>query len=374
MNGAVKYIRILLNIFITVGTVFVVCYFGPKVAVFFMPFLIGWIIAMIANPLVKYLEKHMKLLRKHSSAIIVVLVLAALVVAGYFLIHKIVVETGEFIQNFPVIAANMKEKLQHVSDRLAGLYDMLPKSTRTTIKNATDSLDESFKSFLKSKGDPTVKAVGHAALNIPNLLIQIIVTILSSYFFIAERDKIIVAVNRMIPELVAKNVKLAWNNVKFAVGGYFKAQFKIMGVVFVILIIGFLILGTDYAIILAFFIALLDFLPFFGTGTVLVPWSIVCFFNEDIPMAVGLLIIYGVSQLIRQIIQPKIVGDSMGLNPLLTLFLLYIGFKVSGVGGMILAVPVGMIFINFYKVGAFDQAIDGVKEILHDINRFRKGH
>ena len=89
-------------------------------------------------------------------------------------------------------------------------------------------------------------------------------------------------------------------------------------------------------------------------------------------MAGGLILLYILSQFIRQAIQPKIVGDSMGLPPLMTLVLLYIGFKVSGLGGMILAVPVGLVFLNLYKYGIYDSMIDNLKIFVHDIEVFRK--
>ena len=121
-------------------------------------------------------------------------------------------------------------------------------------------------------------------------------------------------------------------------GGYFKAQFKIMGVVALILLVGFAILRIRYAVLFAVLIAVLDFLPFFGTGTVLIPWAVLKVFSADYEFAVGLIIIYLVSQLVRQLIQPKIVGDTIGLNPLATLFCMFIGYKVGGIIAMIIAV------------------------------------
>ncbi|WP_337501619.1 AI-2E family transporter, partial [Clostridium sp.] len=115
-----------------------------------------------------------------------------------------------------------------------------------------------------------------------------------------------------------------------------------------------------------------DFLPFFGTGTVLIPWAVIKFFSGDYKMVIGLLIIWGVGQLARQIIQPKIVGESMGLPPLMTLFLLYLGFKLRGLTGMILAVPVGLVFINFYKYGAFDSMIRNFRMLMEAIQKFRR--
>ena len=83
--------------------------------------------------------------------------------------------------------------------------------------------------------------------------------------------------------------------------------------------------------------------------------------------------LYFVSQLVRQLIQPKLVGDSMGLPPLLTLILLYIGFRVGGIGGMILAVPVGLMLIEIYKAGVFDSMIEGIQELIREVKKFMNG-
>ena len=89
-------------------------------------------------------------------------------------------------------------------------------------------------------------------------------------------------------------------------------------------------------------------------------------------MLIGLLILYGVTQLVRQLIQPKLVGDSMGLRPLPTLSLLFIGYKVGSVLGMIFAVPIGMIIINLYKAGAFDYILDDVKILAEGVLSLRE--
>ena len=129
---------------------------------------------------------------------------------------------------------------------------------------------------------------------------------------------------------------------------------------------------VDYALLIAVGVAFLDLLPFFGTGTVLIPWAIIKLFNADYMIAIGLLIIWGVGQLARQLIQPKIVGDSIGVPPLPTLFLLFVGYKVAGVIGMILAVPIGIIIYTMYQEGAFDTSVNSLKILVAGINRFRK--
>ena len=117
---------------------------------------------------------------------------------------------------------------------------------------------------------------------------------------------------------------------------------------------------------------MMDFLPFFGTGTIMVPWAIVKFLSSDYKMTIGLLLIWGISQLVRQIIQPKIVGDSVGVPPIPTLFLIYIGYMVYGVLGMIVAVPLGLILWTMHEAGAFDTTKNSILILTAGLNHFRK--
>ena len=145
-----------------------------------------------------------------------------------------------------------------------------------------------------------------------------------------------------------------------------------MGIVFLILFAGFLVLDIHYAVLVAFLISFLDFLPFFGTGTALIPWAIYSFFIGEYKIMAGLVIIYAVSQVVRQLLQPKLVGDSMGMNPLVTLLLLYVGYRIKGVLGMILAVPLGLVLINMCQAGAFDYILDDVKILVEGILGLRE--
>ena len=226
--------------------------------------------------------------------------------------------------------------------------------------------------LVQAIGEPTFAAAGNFAKNVPATLIAIIMSILSAYFFTAERDAILAEVKKNVPASVWDRVSGVIYDLKRVVGGYFKAQFKIMGVVYVLLVIGLFILHMDYVLLVAFLIAFLDMLPFFGTGTVLWPWAAIKILSGDYRIAVGLIILYAVTQIVRQVIQPKIVGDTIGMNPLATLIFMYIGYKVSSIGGMIVAVPVGMILINLYQSGVFDNQIRCIRELVNDINEFRK--
>ena len=131
-------------------------------------------------------------------------------------------------------------------------------------------------------------------------------------------------------------------------------------------------MDVPFAILLAVLIAFLDMLPFFGTGTALIPWAIFDVLSGDYKTAIGLVILYVLCLVLHQVLQPKMVGDTIGLDPFLALIFMFIGWKIKGLLGMIIAIPIGMIIINFYKAGVFDNLIKMFKTLIRDFNEFRK--
>ena len=373
MEGVKKYLRIILNIIIPLTGLYLVCVWGPRVLGFFIPFVIGWMIALIANPLVRFLEKRLKIVRKHGSMLIIAGVLALIISLLYFVLGKAYVEIREFIGDLPALYDSAAAEIRGAVQNGNRMFEFLPDEFRTAVMQFTENIGTYVGDLVSKAAAPTVEIAGNVAKGIPNVLVNTVITILSSYLFIAEQDKILAWMRRYAPKFVLRYAEYLKKDARGVIGGYFLAQFRIMFVVAGILAVGFLFLKVKYGLLLAVLISLLDFLPVFGTGTALFPWAAVKLFTGEYTYAAGLLILYVVTQVSRQLIQPKIVGDSMGLLPLLTLFLLYLGFKVKGIAGMILAVPIGLIFINFYKYGAFDSLIKNVKLLIRELNAFRNG-
>lgn len=372
MTTKEKYLKITLNLMVAVGIILFVLVLVPKILVFFMPFVVGWIIASVANPFVKFLEKRLKIVRKHGSAIVIILVLAIIVLILYGVIGKMVTEIMELIKYFPVYFEEFQADYKTMSKNMTEIFDRLPHDMQSQINVLTDSLGDIGGKMLKGLSVPTVGAVGSIAVHLPSILIAIIFGFLSSYFFIADRVSIYGWFEKQIPMKTQKAVLISLKEVKNVVGGYFKAQFKIMFVVYIIITIGLFIMGNKFALLLGLGIAFLDMLPFFGTGTVLGPWAIIKFMTGEYKMAIGLIILYAVSQLVRQLIQPKLLGDSIGLNPFATLFFMYLGYQVGSVMGMIVSVPIAMIVINLWKAGAFDHIRFTLKLLITDINERRQ--
>ncbi|MDF2845813.1 MAG: hypothetical protein K0R00_4239, partial [Herbinix sp.] len=116
----------------------------------------------------------------------------------------------------------------------------------------------------------------------------------------------------------------------------------------------------------------LDLLPVFGTGAILWPWAIMDMLSGNYFRAIGLVVIYLICQIVKQVLQPKMVGDSIGLHPLATLIFMYIGYRFYGILGIIIGIPVGMVLVNLYRIGVFERIIRGFKIIAQDLNDFRK--
>ncbi|MCF2667213.1 sporulation integral membrane protein YtvI [Faecalicatena contorta] len=356
--------------FSLVGTLLFL-YLGYKLLGFFMPFVIGWFIAYIASPVVNWLEKRVKIVKKLGSVIMIVGVLAAVCFIIYFIISTLWKEISFLIQDMPGMYRDLESGLSQIGNSMEGVFGKLPDGVQEGWHTMVANFDEMMGELMSRISEPTVSAAGRFAKSIPSVLVATIVTFISAYFFIAEREDVIRWSKKVAPDALVSRMTMVIDNLKFAVGGYLKAQLKIMVVVYIILVVGFIILNIHFSFLLGLLIALLDFLPFFGTGTALIPWAIYQFFMGNYKLVVGLVILYAVTQLMRQLIQPKLVGDSMGLRPLLTLFLLYTGYKIGGVFGMIFAVPIGMIAINLYKAGAFDYILDDIKILAEGILSLR---
>lgn len=367
-----RYSKVFLNLSLALIVLLLCIFVVPKILLFFLPFIIGWIIAAIANRPVRFFEEKFRIKRKASSAFVIITVIALVVLAGYLLITRLASATAGFIMGLPQLWKTLEQDFKEIGENLNVIYDGLPVDIKENIAKIGQEMDGYIAGLVSGFGTPTVYAVRDFAKNIPGMLINVIMCILSAYFFIAEKESIGLFCQRCIPKMIRDKWRLVLDSLKNAVGGYFKAQLKIELWIFLLLFIGFLLLRIPYALLVAFLIAILDFLPFFGTGAVMLPWAVIKFLSADYEMAIWLLVIWGVGQLVRQVIQPKIVGDSMGLAPLPTLILLFIGYKCAGVVGMIVAVPIGIIVINMNQTGIFDTVKMSIRILIAGLDRFRR--
>jgi len=366
------YLKIMVNYLLVIVFALFLIFVLPHLLGFFMPFVIGWIVSLLANPLVHFLEKRVKLLRKHST-IIIMMTVVILIVGLITLISIVVIKEGkELVDDLPALVNSAGEKLTNFTEVIQHKSEALPPKMQKSVLDFINGLGDSVQSFVNNLELFSADNVSIYAKNMAGGLVYIIITILSAYFFTACRDEMAYVCKKHLPAAIVNYWRLIMDNFKAAFGGYFKAQFKIMLILIVIMFVGFEILQVRFSFLFALGIAFLDFLPVFGTGAILWPWAIIEMLSGNYIKAIVLVVIYLVCQIIKQILQPKMVGDSIGLHPLATLIILFIGFKLYGVTGMILAIPIGMVLVNLFRVGVFERLIRGFKIIAHDLNEFRK--
>ena len=371
MNKVRPYWHVVLSFIFSVLATVIFVYVAYRAVIILMPFVIGWILALIASPLVNFLNRRVKIKLPFASAIIVVLTIAIVVVGLYFGITALVSQLSSFVTFIPTALAGIETGFSYIGESYAGVVEMLPEGIRESFSAGMVGLQESAGEWIANLGQPTLEAAGNFAQNIPHVIVSTFVALLASYFLIVYREEVTKLFARVAPESIKTRMVLVNENFKKAIGGYFKAQLWIMAVVFVILCIGFFIGGVRYLILIAFLVALLDMLPILGTGTVLIPWTLYQLLIGDIRMAIILGVTYILTNVAHYLLQPKLISDEMGIHPLFALFLMYIGFYFGNFITMILAVPAGMIVLNVYKAGAFDYITSDGKIIIDGILSMR---
>lgn len=346
----------------------------PKLFQFFLPMILAWIIACIANPLVQFLEKHIKIMRKHGSVIVIVFVILMVGTFLYLLIYGIATQVGSFVQEFPTLYQIVITKLQESLSQLHEKVHFIPKNIQEIIGNNGEKLgDVLLSAFGGSTGGVSFSKVSSFASSVLDYFIIAVLTFMLSYFFVAHREKVLSTFKRCMPESVKGFWNMALDTCLRALAGYLKACFKIMIVIFIELLILFgVVLQVKYSVLLAIITSILDFFPFLGTGFIIGPWAVYCFLTGDYLSTVILAVAYVLSLVIHRVLEPKLIGDSVGMSPFATLVSMFICYRLIGMLGLIVGIPLGMILTAFYEQGVFDSQIRGIKILFRDYNDYRK--
>ncbi len=319
-----KYCKALANITVAAAILAGVLFLLPRVFLFFMPFVAGWIIALIAGPLVRFFEEKIKLKRKAGSAFVIIVIIALVVLMIYLVCAQLFQQGMGLVRALPEMLEGVEEDFKSIGKSLNALLARLPGDIQLNLDIGKLQPVDYLGDLLEHFGSPTIEAAGNLAKGLPGIFIGVIMALLSAYFFVAERHQLNDWCRKVMPASVQMRYHIIRRSLGKSVGGYFKAQLKIEVWMYFLLLIGLGILRVDYF------------------------------------------------ELARQLIQPKIVGDSIGVPPLPTLFLLYIGYKLGGVLGMILAVPLGLLAYSLYEDGAFDTTKNSILILTAGINRFRR--
>lgn len=351
------YLDIIMELLVILAGALLLIFVLPKAIVFLWPFVAGWIISIMAHPVIEYLEKKVKLPKKFGSAILIAAVITGIIVVLYFAVRGIALQVIGFIQDAPDIRHEIMRQGMIFQKKIEQFLSILPPSFGKQFDQWSGSIGDLFKKAASSVGDYGVAHAGGVAKGVTSGLLGLVVMLFAAYMFSLEREKLIAWYEKCIPGFVKHKINVFMKNSVGVLVSYCLAQLKIMIVIIAILWIGFFIAGIGHSFIYSVLVGIVDIFPILGTGTVIIPWAIFKLITGDIKTAVILLIIYAICLVLKQVLQPKMMGDSMGISALTTIFLIYVGLKFGGLGGMLLALILGMFVINLYRLGVFDRKI-----------------
>lgn len=332
-------------------------YLTPLVA----PFIFGWLIAYLLNPLVNTLVKRGRLPRWLAVTISLLMFLSVSVGLLTIAITNIVIEINDLST---IIQTNLNqwkdeftlylnsEPMQNWINRIVNYYNENPQYQDTIMSNL-NSTGKTVTDFVSYMVGFILNNIVALITSLPNMATVTIVALLAAFFISNDWSRLKGKLTDWTPDFIVRPTVLVWADLQKALFGYVRAQLILISITALVVMIGLLILGVDYAITIGLLIGLVDLLPYLGTGAAMVPWLAIEFFRDNYYLGIGLSILYGIILVARQILEPKVLATSIGLEALPTLIAMYVGLKLFGFLGLILG-PVSLILLAaFHRAGVF---------------------
>ena len=301
------------------------------------PFLLGAALALAAEPMVRFLNRRVRIPRTVSTAIGVSMAFCLLALLLLTLCAFALRQLKALAGILPNLEETARTGLALVQTRLLELASHAPQGIRPLLEDNVRTLLADSGSLLGKLTAWLLGLAGSMLSHVPDSALGLGTAILSAFLISAKLPRIQQWFRRRIPGKQLRAMLDSARRMRGVLGKWLLAQCKLMSLTFCILAAGLTLLRIPSSLLWAVLVALVDALPILGTGTVLVPWSVVCFLQGDTPRALGILGIYITAALTRSMLEPKLLGKHLGLDPLVTLMSLYIGYRLWGVGGMILA-------------------------------------
>lgn len=332
-----------------------------------LPFICAYLFAILVNPIIRMMQKIFGGTRKIwaiiSTTVVVGIVCAFLALLIYFIYDQVRL----FLRDWPDYISSFLISLQKTIDELAaklGIRSGYEESLQSGIRLGLEKLTQ----WITAWEPPVLEGAGSVITVSANIVITAAVFVLSSFYFMNDLGRIRGWMDRVLPDEIKSGLKKIQTAAAMAIGGYFKAQLILSAAVALICFIVLLALGQPFAFLIAVLICIVDFIPIFGSGTILIPWAVVLLFTGTYTKAFALLILSGVLFLLRKLAEPRVLGGQTGLSPLLSLICIYVGMRLGGVLGMILAPVFCMMGIELYRLGMFDGLFDDFRDISNKLS------
>ncbi|MBQ8415680.1 MAG: sporulation integral membrane protein YtvI [Clostridia bacterium] len=305
----------------------------------FLPFLLAWLISLGLGPLSRTLSRRMHLPHKAVTVLLLLLFVGLGAWGLWEAISRLIGEAWSLVERLLLddrLLASVEDWMSRIDGLGAGI-GMINGGEGSLGEWLLGAATGAFNSLLSSLATHLPELAGGLVTSLPTVFFIVFITLIAGYYFCTDRERIEAGLISLLPRSAARRLPRIRESMRRFSLRYLRAYLLLFLITFAMLFIGLLILGVEYAFLLALLVAIADLLPVIGVGTVMVPWSVILLLGRNFYLGFGILILYLAIELMRQITEPKLVGKSLGLHPLLMLFSTYAGFYLFGLLGMILA-------------------------------------
>lgn len=321
-----------------------------KLAVFYMPFLIAFIISLMMEPAIKKIMERFSLTRKISSIIILLIVFGTILGLLIWGIVTIVSEANNLLSGFNEYYEKIFNQIQSLVKNVDLGKLNIPNEILQIIQDTTTSFFQRLSMYVQRFLTQLIKFV----TALPSITIYFAVTILALYFICTDKIYMIDELEHHLPEKWVKEIAIHLKQITKTLGGYLKAQIVLIVISFIISLVGLYIMhfaGLDvgFPLLIALGIGFVDALPILGSGTVMIPWAIISGLNGELTLGISIIVLLIIMSVTRQLIEPKIVSGNIGIHPIFTIIAMYTGFKLIGVIGMFIGPILLIIFKNIFS-------------------------
>ena len=367
--------RLFIRIIITVLIILTVVFGIPVIFKYLFPFILAFAIAAFLNPLINFINKGLSKIKIISSVsrgmITLLITILILLVSGYGLYTIVLTLLQEIFGLANTIQNNwgtIVKVFENTERWLTFQINILPPEAIEIVEGVIDNILVFLRNFTGNLLNYTVAISGILISKGGSLTLNLVTFFLSLYFIMSDYDRIKTRVKSQVHPNILKTIRLLRNTIVLGVGGYVKTQFLLAFTAFVVMFIAFSLYGVDYALTIAFVLAIVDIIPLIGTIAVLLPWGIYELIFGITNFGV-FLVLLGIGFFIfRRLIEPKIMGTQTGLHPLFALIGIYVGIQFSGLWGALLGPLVMVVFIGIIKSGILDNTFADMSEVYHKIS------
>ncbi len=321
-----------------------------------LPFIVAWAVALAVAPAAGWISKKTGIPIKLCSAVLLAAVLGILISLVALLLDRLIYEMGRLADWLVSGESDLLATLGRLAGGIGSLGEKIPilrdmkgiEEFEDFFAGVNDMLAKLLTDFISKLSMWVPEAVFRMISRLPSVLLLLTVTLIACFYFCIDLRSVNAALLSIMPKRVAQQMPMLKSRVFSAAGKWVKAYLILFCITFAELFAGFIILGVEYPLLIALVGALVDILPVFGTGTILIPWGLFSLFTKDFKLGFGLIILYAATLIIRQIAEPRVVGGSFGIHPLLALAAMYSGFRLFGIAGMILFPAAVMLLKNIF--------------------------